>query len=93
MKRNRPQTNYLAVTMLIMMLQSLTFSTLVGSAAGGVNPTPKTTSTSQSVAYTQPTLNLDFNSLIDRTSAENAMAAARSNWGSFFVERPKPKFS
>lgn len=75
------------------MLQSGTFSVLVGSAAAGVTPPITKSSTPQSAAFTQPTLNFDFTSMMDRTSAANAMNAARSNWGSFFTQRLKPTFT
>lgn len=29
----------------------------------------------------------------DRNTAQSAMTQARSNWGSFFAEKPKPVFS
>lgn len=43
--------------------------------------------------FTQPTFNFDFGGLTDRKSAQDAMAQTRSNWGNFFLEKPKPVFS
>lgn len=90
MRDKRTHRKNISIAFLIMVIQSLTFSALVGEAANGTKPLSLA---STSGVFTKPTANFDFSSMVDRASAAKAMDATRSNWGSFFKQRTKPVFT
>lgn len=79
-------TRHTLIVIFFALLQSLTLTAVI-------DPALTKPSTSMSAPFSQPTFNFDFSSLTDRKSAQDAMAQTRSNWGNFFVEKPKPVFS
>lgn len=82
---NKPTpTQRISIALIFTLLHIVSLTAVIDAAAIAK---PATTS------FTQPTFNFDFSSLTNRKSAQDAMAQTRSNWGNFFVEKPKPIFS
>ncbi len=75
------------VIILISILISSTLSATISSST--TDPFKSISSTS----FTQPTFNFDFGSMNNRNQAQTAMTTTRSNWDTFFTEKPKPVFS
>lgn len=66
---------------------------LVANSAVMEPATTSSTNKQSSSPFTQPTFDFDFSSMVNRKSAQNTMDQARSNWGTFFNEKPKAQFS
>ncbi len=87
------------IILLLAILQFNVYGAVINTTSSLLTPTSTTisplisqTSTLAST-WTQPTFNFDFSSLADRNSTQNAMTQARTNWSSFFTERPKVTFT
>jgi len=78
------------IILLLAIFQFYVYGAVINTASS--RSTPTSTSASP-LRLTQPTFNFDFSSMTDRRGAQNAMTQARTNWGSFFTERPKATFT
>lgn len=87
MKAAKAKTRHLYIIALVILTQYTVLGALMGTTATSSSQpaTVTTTTTKPSLTFTQPTFNFDFGSMRDRSTAQNAMTQARSNWGNFFT--------
>ena len=88
MSPTRPIKNYLLTILFIILIHNVAYAAVMSTISSTSTPAPTTTTAPApkiSTSFTQPTFNLDFSSMRDRSTAQTAMTDARTNWGNFFT--------
>ena len=88
MSPTRPIKNYLLNIVFIILIHNVAYAAVMEAKISTSTPAPATTTATTpkiSTVFTQPTFNLDFSSMRDRSAAQTAMTDARTNWGNFFT--------
>lgn len=99
MTSDQVNKKHIQIILLFSILQFYAIAAVMDSTSLPMSTKPITTTTTTtsklptSTTWTQPTFNFDFSSMSDRSTAQNAMTSARTNWGTFFTDRPKAAFT
>lgn len=95
MKSHQVNKKHIQIILLLSILQFYAIAAVMDSTSLPMSTKPTTTTSKlpTSTTWTQPTFNFDFSSMSDRSTAQNAMTSARTNWGTFFTDRPKAAFT
>ena len=84
MSPTRPIKNYLLALVFIILIHNVAYAAVMATKTTST-PALTTAAPKISTTFTQPTFNLDFSSMRDRSTAQTAMNDARTNWGNFFT--------
>lgn len=80
--------NYLFTIVFIILIHNVAYAAVMETKSSTSTPAPITVAAPApkiSTTFAQPTFNLDFSSMRDRSTAQAAMTDARTNWGNFFT--------